>query len=266
MILTLLAVPMGAGAQLRVSVDTLECPIVGFSAGLMGPLGGSASGGLKGATMADLYDPPYLDFALEAAYKWKSNWLLTLDGDFWFGLNSDNLLQRQERMGDVFTSHGYAMTWGGYDGVVTMYNRGLSVRAGVGRIVPVFKGNPNSGLLLRVNGGWMNQMTRFVQEPTQTPVPSLQPPYTRLYDHLRNGVIVTESVGLIYMSNQSTYVNVKLELTLSECFTWPSRPYTIDKVMGLAGRDENTYFDLLWGLRLSWMFPITGKRGYDYYF
>lgn len=252
--------------QEKTGRDTLQCHIVGFSFGAVTPLAGSNSGGVAGGNMKDLYQGPYLDFALEWDYKFKSNWMLSLDGDLWFGYNSDNLQLRVERMGDIFTSQGYMMSMGGKDGVVTLYNRGLAVRPGIGKIIPFFKKNPDSGLLLKLSGGWFMQKTVQTQDMNEGAVPQLSDKMMPLYDHLRNGVILTQSVGFIFMSNRSTYVNFKVTFDLSECFSWSSRPYIIDKVMGLNGKDDNTYFDLMGGVKLSWMFPFTGKTSYDYYY
>ena len=169
-------------------------------------------------------------------------------------------------MGDIYTTQGYAMSMGGSDGVVTLYNRGFAVRPGVAKIIPIFKKNPDSGVLLKLSGGWMMQKTVITQDMNEGQVPPLGEKMMPLYDHLRNGVIVTQSVGFIYMSNRSTYVNFKVTFDLSECISWSSRPYTIDKVMGLNGKDENRYFDLMGGIKVSWMFPFTGKTSYDYYY
>jgi hypothetical protein len=62
------------------------------------------------------------------------------------------------------------------------------------------------------------------------------------------------------------YINFKITFDLSQCFSWSTRPYIIDKVMGLNGKDNNRYFDLMGGVKLSWMFPFTGKTSYDYYY
>lgn len=266
--ITLLMVLAGmtAGAQEKHGIDTLECHIVGFSAGAMMPLAGTASSGVAGGSMKELYEGAFLNFDIDWAYKWKSNWMATLDGDLWFGLNSDNLTQRAERMGDIFTPQGILMSWGGYDGVVTLYNRGFAVRPGVAKIIPLFRKNPDSGILLKLSGGWFMQKTVNAQDMNESEVPQLGEKMMPLYDHLRNGMILTQSVGFIYMSNRTTYVNFKITFDLSECISWSSRPYIIDNVMGLNGKDDNTYFDLMAGLKLSWMFPFTGKTTYDYYY
>jgi hypothetical protein len=250
----------------KLTADTLECHVIGFTAGLLMPGSGSTSGGNSGGGMKDLSGSPWLDFSLSCDYKYKSNWLVMLDADLWFGWTSDNLQQRNERMPNVYLPSGIAYSWGGTDGYVTAYNRGISARIGGGKIIPVLKGNPNSGLLLKLSGGWFMQQTVFHQEFTESPVPQIVGSYGHLYDHLRNGAILTESLGFVFMSNYSTYVNIRLQFDISQCLSWSSRPYTIDNLMGLNGKDRNRYFDLLYGVKLTWMFPLMGKTTYDYYY
>lgn len=253
-------------AQEKLSVDTLQCHMVGFSVGAQMPLDGSNSGGMPGGSMKDLYQGPYLDFCLEWAYIFASGWMLTLDGDLWFGYNSNNLQLRMERMGDIFSSQGYLISPNGVDGAVTMYNRGLAARPGVAHIFRVLPRNPNSGIILKLSGGWFMQKTVNTQDMNESPVAQTSDQYMKLYDHYRNGAIVTESIGFLYMSNQSNYLNFKFTLDFSQCISWSSRPYTIDKVMGLNGKDSNRYFDMMLGVKLAWLFPFTGRTSYDYYY
>ena len=253
-------------AQVKLSVDTLECQMVGFTVGMVTPGGGSNSQGMTGGNMGEMYKAPYLDFALEWDYRYQNGLSIGLDADMWFGLSDDNLQQREVRMGSVYTEGGLAMSWGGYDGVVTAYNRSFAIRPSLGYTIPVLPKNPNSGILLKASAGWWMQKTVFNQDFTQSPVPQLHGAYEKLYDHLRNGIMLTESVGFIYMSNYLTYVNVKIAFEVSQCWSWSSRPYQIDNLMGLNGKDNSRYFDLLYGVRLTWLFPFTGKTTYDYYY
>ena len=259
-------VPTVSLSQVKLRVDTLECHMIGFSFGVQTPLSGSNSLGLTGGTMKDLYEGPYLDFGLECDYKFQENWMVTLEGDLWFGYNSDNLKLRAERMGDIYTSQGYLMSWGGTDGVVTMYNRGISVRPGVARMFNILPKNPNSGVFVKLSGGWFMQKTAHSQDMNESLVPQVNDAYGKLYDHLRNGVMLTESIGFLYMSNYINYVNFKVEFFASECWSWSKRPYIIDNVMGLNGKDESRHFDLMVGVKLSWLFPLTGRTSYDYYY
>lgn len=227
---------------------------------------GSNSSGLTGGNMKDLYGNPSLDFALEWAYKHANGWLGCLDVDIWFGLSNDNLRDRDLRMPHVFNAAGYTMAVNGEDAVVTAYNRALSVRPGVGRIIRLIPKNPNSGLLIKVGGGWMMQKTVFYQDFNHPKAYQLEGDYAKLYDHKRNGVILTESVGFFFMSNYMTYANFKVTFDLSQCWSWSSRSWQIDNMMGLNGKEEGTFFDLLYSIRLTWMFPFTGKTTYDYYY
>ncbi len=267
-ILTAMAVAilLGAGAQEKKQADTLQCAVVGFSFGALMPGYGSASEGALGGNMGDLYKGPYLDFGIEGDYKFASGWMLTLNGNLWFGYNNDNLRDRSVRMNDIFQPTGVALSWSGVDGNVAAHNRSLAARLGVAKIIRVIPGNPNSGILLGLSGGWMMQKTVFMQDMNDSPVPQLMGDYGKLYDHLRNGAILTQSLGFCYMANYLTYVNLKVEFTVSECFLWPTRNYQIDNLMGLNGKDPNRYFDLLYGLKLTWMFPLMGKTTYDYYY
>ncbi|MBR6844288.1 MAG: hypothetical protein IKM79_04215 [Bacteroidales bacterium] len=253
-------------AQEKEKADTLECHIIGFSTGLLIPGSGSASEGTLGSNMKDLYAAPYLDFSIECDYKYKSGWMMTLDGDLWFGLNSNNLQQREVRLGSVYTSLGQALAFNGTDGNVAAHNRSLAARLGVAKIIPVIPENPNSGIMLKFSGGWLMQKTVFTQDMNESAVPQLRGRYAKLYDHLRNGAVLTQSVGFCYMSNYLTYINFKVELSVSESLMWSSRPYVIDNVAGLNGKDNNRYFDMFYGLKLTWLFPLMGKTTYDYYY
>ena len=264
-VLAALAAAGGATAQVKLEADTLECHIIGFSAGVLMPGTGWSSAGYEGIGMRDLYQGPFLDFALECDYKYKSGLMVTLDGDLWFGYNSDNLRGREERM-PIYGQSGILYSWGGYDAAVTAYNRSLAARVGVARLIPCIKGNPNSGVLLGLKGGWMMQKTVFTQDMNESPAPQINGPYAHLYDHLRNGAILTESIGFAFMSNYSTYVNFKLSIDISQCIGWSSRNYQIDNLAGLNGQEQGSFFDLMYGLRLTWMFPLMGKTTYDYYY
>lgn len=253
-------------AQEKATPDTLECHIIGFSAGLIVPGNGSTSTGMTGGNMRDLYAGPYLNFALGCDYKYQSGWMMTLDGDLWFGYNSDNLTDREVRLGSIYSESGHVFGFNGADGNVGAHNRSLAARIGAAKIIRVIPDNPNSGIMLKLSGGWLMQKTVFVQDRNDAPVTQLRGEYVKMYDHLRNGALLTQTVGFCYMSNYLTYVNFKVELSVSESLMWSSRPYTIDNTMGLNGKDNNRYFDMFYGLKLTWLFPLMGKTTYDYYY
>ena len=256
-------------AQTNGGHDTLQCFIVGFQFGTLVPSASLshatlASGGTTlDGTMHSLYDTPWLDFGVTGYYKFRNNWILSLDGDFWFG--NDNLTHRQERMNHLYTAEGTIMGENGTDAVATCYNRGLTLHAGVGKIFPLWPSrNPNSGLLIRLSAGPLLQQTVFTLNEVKAP--QLEGDNALLYDHQRQGWMLNEAVGVWFMSNRSNLVNFYVTFGVSQCWTTSTRDYIYDNYLGMDGKDDNKYFDLLYTVKLSWMFPLKGKTARDYYY
>ncbi len=255
-------------AQEKLTQDTMQCHIIGANFGTIFPSRGGSFGlapdGTKSktSTMHGLYKMPYLNFGVNVIYKYKSNWLVLLDGDFSFG--SDNLVSRDLRMSHLFTRDSIIVGTNGTDAVATMYNRCFMVRAGAGKIFRVSNKNPNSGVLLTLTAGWIQQQTVF--NIHEVHAPQIEKPYSRLYDHQRMGGVLTEGVGFWFMSNNLNLVNFYVAFELSQSLMKSTRPYTIDHLQGLSGKDNNLYFDLTYTLKFCWMFPLKGKTAYDYYY
>lgn len=258
-----------AHAQLDLSLDTLQCAIVGFNMGMKMPSAnlsfatapdGSTN---QSATMASLYRAPYADYGINAFYKFKSNWLLSFDANLWFGNN--NLKKRRERMGSVYTHDSIVIGQSGTDASVTCYNRGLSFQGGFGKIFPIsYEKNPNSGILARLSAGYLRQQTIFMANFEKAP--QLEGDYALLYDHQRHGFLLTEGIGFWFMSNHSNLLNFYVAFEVSESWSWSTRDYVIDNYLGISGKDNNLYFDLIYSIKLCWMFPLRGKTSHDYYF
>ena len=260
---------VSAYAQNTPKLDTLECHIVGFNAGVKMPSErfsfGTAPDGTTSqrATMASLYTGPYMDYGINSFYKYANGWLVSLDANLWFG--SNNLLYRKERMGSIYTHDSIVIGANGTDASITCYNRGLSLQGGVGKVFVVApKKNPNSGILARISGGYMLQQTIFMVNNEHAP--QLEGDYGLLYDHQRHGAILTESLGYWFMSNNANLLNLYISFDISQCWNWSTRDYMIDDYLGLHGKDNNRYFDLIYSIKLCWMFPLKGKASQEYYY
>lgn len=255
-------------AQEKLKADTLHCSNIGFSVTPVFPsVNGSFATALDGTrlqdgTMASLYKGPYLAFGLEYSFKSRNGWMFFGEGELMFG--NDNLTNRVDRMHDVFTQDSIVVGTNGVDANVTCYNRGLSLRGGVGKIFQILPKNPNSGPFVRASAGLLQQQTVFFLNDVQAP--QIDGDYAYLYDHQRRGVTLSQEAGFWYMNNGSNVLNFHVSLGVTECWTHSSRAYTIDDLMGLRGKDSNKYFDLMYYIKLCWMFPLTGKTAYDYYY
>lgn len=268
-ILALLMAVFRGNAQIALKVDTLQCHIIGFNVGLMAPSSllsraiTSAGETSTMGTMHDLYKAPFLDFGATYAYKTLSNWMYTFDANFFFG--SENLRNAKDRM-DIYADEGVIIPTGyvNYDADVKCYNRGFSFQVGVGKIFALTPKNPNSGIVAKLSGGYIQNQTIF--QSYNSTVPQIEGDYAHLYDHQRRGAILTESIGYLFMSNHINLANFSVSFEMSECLTFPTRDYIIDNLIGLRGRDNNHYFDVIWSIKLCWMFPLTGKPTYDYFY
>lgn len=257
-------------AQIKLNVDTIECHIIGFSVSPMMADGlFSYSKDANGVntpekTMHGLYKGPFLNFGVSDFYKLKTNWLVSLEGDLWFG--DDNLKNRIERMPGVYTPTGIVIGENGVDGMYTCNNRGLSLKLGMGKVFPVSPKNPNSGIMARMAAGWGMSKTVFSQDIHQSPCYQLAGNYRNLYDHRRGGFMLTEGLGYWYMSNNRDMVNFQVALEVSQLWSVSTRKYVIDDLVGLRGPDNDKHFDMIYTLKLCWMIPLKGKTVYDFYY
>lgn len=257
-------------AQEKLHADTLQCPIVGFHVAMTGPWNSLSSAidangnNVAHATLAEMYEAPWLDFGVDFSYKWRNGLFVNLDGTFIFG--DDNLKNREERMADVYTSGSMIVGANGLDAVVTCHNRALALKAGVGKIFILnHEKNPNSGPFAAVNAGILQQQTIFTLNE-QIDAAQVNHDYGLLYDNQRRGFLLSQEIGFWFMGNKSAILNFHIGFELTEMWSRSTRDYVIDDYIGLRGKDNNKYFDVLYGLKLTWMFPITGKTAYDYYY
>lgn len=268
-ILTLLLALTGTiGAQEIHHLDTIQAPIVGFHVGGMVPSDrlswGRTPDGDKvtSGSMFDLYTPPYLNFGLDFIYKFHNNWMLSFDGNLFFG--NDNLRDRVARMDNIFTQDSIIVGTNGTDATVTCYNRGLAFKVGAGKLFPLSSQNPNAGLFGKIAAGWVqHQSVFFINEVN---APQIDGDYALLYDHQRRGFTLNESFGYMFMSNHRLLANFYVALELNQYWMHSTRDYILDHKMGLHGPDKNKYFDFSYSLKLCWMIPLTGKPSYDYYY
>lgn len=259
LVILLFACTVSASAQVKLTQDTIDSPYIGFNFGTIFASGKfSTEGGMN-----TLYPSPYLGFGLEAGYKFKSNWLLSADGTLVIG---HDLNDKAERLPAVYSRDASPFVIGtnGTDANMTCYNRALHFRVGAGRIFTLNQNNPNSGIMVRLMGGFLQQKTIFMLNDVNAP--QIQGDYARLYDHKRRGATLTESIGYWFMSNNYNFFNMYVAFEVTQCWSHSVRDYVLDPVMGLQGPDNTNYFDLLYTIKVSWMFPLKGKTAYDYYF
>ncbi len=181
--------------------------------------------------------------------KFKSNWLIGAEGSFIFG----NQVREPGILRNVINSSGQIVDQDGIMADVFLFQRGWSAFGFVGRMLPVIGPNPNSGLVIKLGGGYLRHKVRV--QTQQNVVPQLEDEYLEGYDRLTAGPAALAYVGYHHFGNRRL-VNFHIGLELMAGFTEPLRAFNFDTEQYNAGGR----FDLLSGIRAGWSLPIYRRH------
>jgi hypothetical protein len=185
------------------------------------------------------------NLGLSAYRKLKSNWLFGAEGSFLFG----NQVREPGILRNVINSAGQVVDQDGVMADVFLFQRGWSVFGFAGRLLPIAGPNPNSGLVVKLGGGYMRHKVRV--QTQQNVVPQLENEYLEGYDRLTAGPAALAYLGYHHFGNRRL-VNFHLGLEVMAGFTEPLRAYNFDTEQYNSGGR----MDLLTGLRVGWSLPI----------
>lgn len=192
---------------------------------------------------------------LAAWRKLGNNITLGAEGSFIFG----NQVREPGILRNVLNSAGQVMDVDGAMADVFLYQRGWSAFATVGRILPLFGPNPNSGLHLKLGGGYLRHKVRI--QTQENVVPQLEDAYIAGYDRLAAG-----PAGLLYLGYQhfgnKGRVNFHIGLELIAGATQALRTFNFDTEQS----NKAQRMDLLSGLRAGWTLPIYKKKDTGFHF
>lgn len=188
--------------------------------------------------------------------KFKSNFLVGLDGNFIFG---DKINNQNDIFSKISSSTGYVIDGNGAYTDVFLFERGYFVSLKAGKIFPIKKINPNSGVVLTLSGGFLEHYIR-IENPGKT-APQINGDYVKLFDKLVNGFALNEYLGFWLMSDNRLF-NLTLGLESTQGFTKSRRDYDIN----YGGKDNSQHIDIYLGLKISWMIPIYKRAPNKYYY
>ena len=247
-------------AQENEKEEIVQCPIIGFSLGYTFPKGDFGKN----------FDP-FMQAGANFLFKTKKNWVFGVEGNFISG--NDNLKDdaRKEILKDLYTSSGFIMGTNKIvnnidqytvDAGITAHNRGFNTLLRAGKIIPLSKKNPNSGIFLM--GGVGITQGQIIYKTNIDEATQLMGDYARGYDRKNRGFQLTEFVGYWFMSNSSRYLNFYIGLECGQSWSKSVRKYQFD--LDSRGKDSQTYTDRAYTLKMGWMFPIGSKKATDFYF
>lgn len=189
-------------------------------------------------------------------FKSKGNWVFSASFDYLFGSvvkNQDSLFRY------IQTSHGFIIDGDGLPADVSVQMRGYKFTGRFGKLIPVGRTNPNSGLLLMAGGGYM--IHKIDISVLENMAPQLRGDYAKGYDRLTAGFSANQFIGYQHLSNKRK-INFFFGLEITEAFTKSQRDYDFDRM----APDTQNRLDIMIGLRAGWILPLYGRAPQDYYY
>lgn len=188
-------------------------------------------------------------------YKFASNWLIGLDGNFLFADNvkEDGILD------SISTDEGFIIGETGEYAKVYLYQRGFQFSLKAGKLFNLFGPNKNSGILVTAGAGLLQHKIRI--DVDKDDVPELSREYRKGYDRMSNGLALTEGISYMHCSNRRL-LNFMIGIECTQAFTQNRRSYNYDTME----RDTKKRLDLLFGIRAAWFFPLYRHSVNTYYY
>ena len=184
-----------------------------------------------------------------------SNWLFGIDANFIFGnkLNEDSLLN------NLLTSDGYIINEAGEYADIGLFERGFYASGKIGKIIPIFGSNKNSGLMILFGGGYLQHKIRI--EVKDNNAAQLRGDYKKGYDRLSDGFQVNEFIGYMHIG-ETRLANFFIGLEFVQAWTENRRSMNFD----LMRRDDTKRLDMLTGIKVGWIFPLRKSMPKDFYY
>ncbi|HOI32436.1 MAG: hypothetical protein PHG67_00935 [Bacteroidales bacterium] len=190
------------------------------------------------------------------SYKTDKNWLFGAFGHFIFGNQVNN---RAEILRGISTGDGEVIDGNGLYTSLALFERGFHLQFKAGKLFNVLGPNPNSGLYVQAGLGYL--MHRIRIETQFGTAPQLMDDYALGYDRMRGGIAYGGEIGYLLMSN-SRLLNLSVALEFTKVSAKSLRDYDF----ALMRKDENSYSDQYFGIRISWMIPTYKRAPQQYYY
>lgn len=243
MILLVGSLPSTAQISLRDSSVTIPMAYMGYS---------------HHFTAADMADRFGASSFLSPGFQVKtaSQWFFGAEAGFILG---GNFKPGFSIFDEWINSNGNIINGDGVPAVVALFERGLIFTGKFGRLFPLSKKNPNSGLLISVSAGYLQHRLKIDVENKS--VPQLKGDYARGYDRLTSGFTIGQSIGYLFIGKRRL-LNFYFGLEVYEAFTKSRREYVFD----LMGPEEGQRLDILIGPKVTWIIPFYKRAPEEYYF
>jgi hypothetical protein len=179
-------------------------------------------------------------------YKTKSNWMFGAEYNYLFG---GKVKDQASILSSISTSDGFVITSSGEYADIHFIQTGYNMSLKFGKIFPVLNPNPNSGIMLTLQPGFLQHRIKIVN-PNNT-APQLKGDYKKGYDEMANGISLTEFFGYYYMGNKRLY-SFYAGFEFTQAFTKSRRAYNFNTM----SRDTEQKHDFFYSFRVGWLIPL----------
>jgi len=185
--------------------------------------------------------------------KTNKNWLVGVEASYLFGgtVKEDVLAQLTNPDGFVTDNEGYPAN-------IRITQRGLILGLSFGKVIPIFRSNANSGLMLTIGGGYLQHKVHIYDASQR--VASLSGDLKKGYDRLTSGFTLTQFVGYMHVGRKRMG-NFYGGFEFYEAFTQSVRKLNYSN--GLPDTEKRK--DILTGFRIGWILPLYKKVPDDFY-
>jgi hypothetical protein len=230
-------------AQVSVKDSSIYTPLVGVSYGYYFSDGDMAKRFGNSSSLM-----------LNVDFKTQKYWTIGLNGSYFFGKDI-----KESLFDSIAGADGSLINKKGEIADIRLYERGFTVSVSFGRMFAFKKPNPNSGILFNVGVGIMQHKIRI--ETIGNDTPQLSKQYKKGYDRLSNGLLLSENIGYLYLSNNRLQ-NFYIGFECMQGFTQSRRSFDYE----LMAKDTHKRLDILYGGKITWYLPLYKKAPSAFYY
>jgi hypothetical protein len=198
---------------------------------------------------------PYTKVGASFHRKSASNWLIGAKFSYMLGTQ----IKEPQFLNNLATQAGGTITAGGALNILRLYQQGYYAGIEVGKIIPKWQVNANSGPIVLANMGFVQHKIKIYDRDNQ--FPQLKGDYIKGYDRLTNGLYAETVLGYAYFGTKRN-INGLLALSVNIASTQGRREWWFDtQTTGLDKR-----IDASAGLVFIWWIPFQQKKVEDIYY
>jgi hypothetical protein len=189
-------------------------------------------------------------------FKTKKNWLFGAEYNYLFG---GKVKDDASILSLISNSDGFLITSSGEYAEINFRLTGGNISVKAGKIIPVLNPNPNSGILITLQPGFLQHRLN-INNPQNT-APQLHGDYKKGYDEKANGFSMTEFLGYYYMGNRRLY-SFYAGFEFTQAFTKFRRAYNFNTMSTDSGQKHDYFYTF----RVGWLIPLYRRAPAGYYY